>query len=101
VPYLKTAVVHDDESGHVTLFALNRHLTESLSLKALLRGFEGLRIVEARQLRHDDLMAANTKDSPDEIKPVPLDAVRVDGNGLAVDLAPASWSVIRLSVQGG
>src|SRR5215207_234782 len=65
VPYLKLAAVHDQEGGFVTLFALNRHLDESLSMDAVVRGFEGLSIAEAHQLRHEDLMVVNTKDAPE------------------------------------
>ena len=37
VPYLKLAAVHDDKNGVLTLFALNRSLTEELPLR-LTRG---------------------------------------------------------------
>jgi alpha-L-arabinofuranosidase len=98
VPYLKISAVHNHESGHVTLFVLNRHLEESLTMNAEVRGFDGLSVVNAHQLRHDDLKAVNTKDSPEEVKPSSLDGIEVDGSRIRVRLAPASWSVIRLKV---
>src|SRR5919112_5662043 len=55
VPYLKVSVVHNHDEDCVTIFALNRSLDESLSMKALVRGFEGLAVKEAYQLRNDDL----------------------------------------------
>jgi alpha-N-arabinofuranosidase len=39
VPYLKLAAVHDQAAGSLTLFALNRHLEEELSLEVAARGF--------------------------------------------------------------
>jgi alpha-N-arabinofuranosidase len=101
VPYLKIAVVHDAESGHLTLFALNRHLQESLSLDTLIRGFDNMTVAEARQLRHDDLMAVNTKEGPDAVKPMTLEGIRIEGDRVSIELAPASWNVIRLKVQQG
>ena len=42
VPYLKLAAVHDDKTGTLTLFALNRSLTEEMPLELLAGGFKGL-----------------------------------------------------------
>ncbi|HYZ63314.1 MAG TPA: alpha-N-arabinofuranosidase [Acetobacteraceae bacterium] len=99
VPYLKLAAVHDAAGGTVTIFALNRHLEEKLSLELTASGFGALRVGEARQLRHDDLEATNTKADPDWVSPVKLDGVRVEGERVLAEFAPASWNVIRLSVS--
>jgi alpha-N-arabinofuranosidase len=99
VPYLKLSVVHNHDVDCVTIFALNRSLDENLSMEALVRGFDGLTVKEAHQLRNDDLMAVNTKDEPDTIMPVPLEGVEIWGNHVRAKLAPASWNVIRLEVQ--
>ncbi|MFD0465890.1 hypothetical protein ACFQY9_32570 [Microvirga aerilata] len=69
-------MVHNHDEDCVTIFALNRSLDESLSMEALVRGFDGLTVKEAHQLRNDDLMAVNTKDTPDAIKPAPLEGLR-------------------------
>jgi alpha-N-arabinofuranosidase len=99
VPYLKLSVVHNHDEGSMTIFALNRSLDESLSMKAVVRGFEGLTVKEAYQLRNDDLMAVNTKDAPDTIKPEPLEGVEIWDEQVRAKLAPASWNVIRLEVR--
>jgi alpha-N-arabinofuranosidase len=96
VPYLKLSVVHDAEGGHLTLFALNRHLTEAMPFELVARGFGGLAPVSATQLRHEELGAINTKDQPESVKPAPLPGVEVIGEHVRVQLAPASWNVIRL-----
>jgi alpha-N-arabinofuranosidase len=95
-PYVKLSVVHDAAGGHVTVFALNRHLTEAMPLDVVARGFRGLALERATQLRHDDLKAVNSKERPDNVRPAPLGRVEVDGERVQAQLPPASWNVIRL-----
>ena len=61
VPYLKLAAVHDDKAGTLTLFALNRSLTEELPLRLNAAGFSRLAAKQALQLCDPDLKAVNTK----------------------------------------
>jgi alpha-N-arabinofuranosidase len=95
-PYLKLAAVHDSVSGGVTLFALNRHLSETMDMDVALPGFAPLAVDEALQLHDADLLAVNTKDAPERVKPAPLDAIAVQPGRMRATLAPASWNVIRL-----
>lgn len=96
VPYLKLAVVHDEQAGALTLFALNRSLTEEMPLRVNAEGFSVLKVKQALQLHDTDLKATNTKANPDRVKPSALAGVRVEGNTLTATLLPASWNVIRL-----
>ena len=100
VPYLKLAAVHDDRHGALTLFAVNRHLDEPMTLAVEARGFRGMALAEAHALHDDDLDAVNTRDQPDRIRPTPLAGVEIDGQKVSATLAPASWNVIRLTVGG-
>jgi alpha-N-arabinofuranosidase len=97
VPYLKFAAVHDDKTGSLTLFALNRSLTEEMPLRVSTEGFSGLKLEQALQLHDADLKAVNTKKTPNRVKPAPLTGVGVEANRLQATLAPASWNIIRLS----
>lgn len=98
VPYLKLAAVHD-RTG-LTLFALNRHLTEELPVEVDTRGFDDLSVGQALELRDDDLTAVNSQDDPERIKPAPLSGVALAGGRLRATLSPASWNVVRLSAVG-
>jgi len=98
VPYLKLAAVHDDKAGLLTLFALNRSLTEEMPLQVRIEGFAQLEVKEALQLTHADLKAANTRDKPDHVAPAALGSVRTSAGRLDATLPPASWNVIRMSV---
>jgi alpha-N-arabinofuranosidase len=96
VPFLKLAAVHDERAGTLTLFCLNRHLTEPMALEVSAKGFAGLKVIAAHQLCDEDLTALNTKDKPDRIKPLPINNIDTRGADLRATLAPASWNVVRL-----
>jgi alpha-N-arabinofuranosidase len=99
-PYLKLAAVHDESAGGLTLFALNRHLTEPMPLEAGLERFGALAVRAGRVLHHTDLEAMNTKDAPATVRPVALTELRVADGRLQAALPPASWSMVRLSPAG-
>jgi len=99
VPTLKLAAVHDEKARVLTLFALNRSLTEEMPLRIDAAGFGTLTIKQALQLCDADLHAVNTRQNPDRVAPKPLTAVRVDGAGrVEATLAPASWNVLQMTV---
>ena len=93
--YLKLAAV-EDQTGGVTLFALNRDLTEPMKLTVAMTGYAPKSVRAARTLHHADLSAANTRDAPDTVRPGPLADVSITGETLRTTLPPASWNVIRL-----
>jgi alpha-L-arabinofuranosidase len=95
-PYLKTSVVANDDGG-LSIFALNRHLTEPLNLGLEARGADELRIEAAETMHDPDLNAVNSRDAPDRIAPRPLKKVKLVGVHLSAELPPASWTVIRLA----
>ena len=89
----------DEQAGALTLFALNRSLTEGLPLRVNAGGFSGLVVERALQLHDTDLKAVNTKAHPDRVKPSTLAGVWAEGNCLTATLLPASWNVIRATVS--
>ena len=97
VPYLKFAAVQGENDDSLTLFALNRHLSENMPLSVSAKGFSGMSIERATVLANSDLNAVNTKEAPDHVKPAELDRVKVDGEMISATVAPASWNVIRLT----
>jgi alpha-L-arabinofuranosidase len=94
-PYLKLAAV-EDAAGGVTLFAINRHLSEPMPVTVAMQGFGVTSVKAARTLHHADLHAVNTKDAPDTVRPVALDTAGITSDMLRTLLPPASWNVLRL-----
>lgn len=93
VPVVDAAAVMNEEDGSVTIFAVNRDLTESAELNCDLRSFGDLRVISHSVLHHDDMKAVNTEANPGEVKPVET-APEKDASCLI--LPAASWNVIRL-----
>ena len=90
VPYLKTSVVHREETGEVIIYAVNRSLEEDMELQVQLQGFEGLRLQEHVQLYCEDLKAVNDRDNqrvaPEKVQP-----------GEKILLKKHSWNMLRFA----
>jgi alpha-N-arabinofuranosidase len=99
VPYLESAVTLDEESGTLTLFAVNRSLTESLVTDFFVRGCEDYVLQEHIVLESEDLQAVNTVKKPDRVTPSRRSgSVTALGAGhFEIDLHKASWNVLRFA----
>jgi alpha-N-arabinofuranosidase len=101
VPLLHATAVTDDETGAVTIFAVNRGQDAALPLEIDLRGFEALAVVEHLVLADADPEARNTADQPDRVAPHPATGTIVTGGVLQAELEPLSWNMIRLACSEG
>ncbi len=99
VPLVDAVATWDEEGGSLTLLCVNRSEDDAVRLDVQARAFEGLRLVEATVLSHDDPTTANTEEQPDAVRPRPLDGVTVEEGRVFGVLPPVSWSVIRLPVD--
>jgi alpha-L-arabinofuranosidase len=95
VPFLEAAAVYDEENDRLTIFAVNRSLTDPLDLSCDVRSFEGYRIIEHIVLEHDDLKAVNLAGA-ELVKPHSAGNAKVSGGILESRLSRQSWNVIRL-----
>ena len=95
VPFVDATAVMDDD-GNVTLFAINRDMTEDAEFTCDLRAFGDLKIAEHIVLHHDDVKAVNTETAPDEVAPKQGNKGSLDGGHYTVTLPALSWNVIRL-----
>ena len=91
VPTVDAAATMDDE-GNVTIFAVNRDLSEPVRLELDMRAFGEMKPEFHTVLHHDDMKAVNTEEKPDVVKPVQAPVVMEDG---CILLPAASWNVIR------
>jgi alpha-N-arabinofuranosidase len=95
-PLVDAVATHDQDTGEVVLFAVNRSLTDSVSLSVSTAAFPAHRVVEHLVLADDDLDATNSAENPDRITPRPAGESRHDSGTLELNLPRVSWNVIRL-----
>ncbi|EKX65228.1 arabinosylfuranosidase ArfA [Streptomyces ipomoeae] len=96
VPLLHATAVTDDETGAVTVFAVNRGQSTALPLEIDLRGVEAHTVAEHLVLADADPEARNTLDHQDRVAPHPANGTTVTDGVLRAELEPMSWNMIRL-----
>ncbi|MFH9554710.1 alpha-N-arabinofuranosidase [Streptomyces sp. NPDC017435] len=101
VPLLHATAVTDDETGAVTVFAVNRGQDTTLPLEIDLRGIEAHTVVEHLVLADTDPEARNTADQPNRVTPRAATGSTVAEGVLRAELEPMSWNMIRLTSQQG
>ncbi|MFD0670604.1 alpha-N-arabinofuranosidase [Cohnella sp. GCM10027633] len=99
IPYLESIAVYNEEAGEITVFAVNRHLSDALPLEVDLRSFGDCRVIEHLVLENDDLKASNDASSPNRVAPHAGGNAAADGSKVNATLARASWNVIRLRLN--
>lgn len=95
VSYLEAVPVWDEETGSLTIFAVNRNTEQPLELACDLRSFADLHLLEHLFVDCSDLNRTNTKDR-EYIHAQTSRQGRLEGNRLTILLGKASWNVIRL-----
>jgi alpha-N-arabinofuranosidase len=95
VPVLDLAATLDDD-GVVSLFVVNRHLRESVTMEVDVGDGDGWHVATALVINDEDAHAVNTQGDPLRVRPRDLGAITVEGRGAQAVLPPASWSLIRL-----
>ncbi len=101
VPVLDTVAVHDEETGALTVFAVNRGGTD-LPLDLDLRGLPALRGLDHTSLAAgDDPTATNTEAEPERVTPRLLTTPTTDAGRSSVLLPAVSWNVLRFAPVGG
>ena len=97
VDQLHTVATWDETTGALTVFAVNRSLTDAVDLELDLSRFPSdLSVAEHLMLAEDDPTLTNTKDHPDRVRPRPGRST-VDAGVLRSPLPPCSWHCIRLT----
>ena len=96
VPTIDTAATLSDD-GSVTVFCVNRDLSEPCLLDLDLRSFGDLRMTDHIILHHDDVKAINTEENPFNVAPATLPLTELDSGRAQIPIPPLSWNVLRFS----
>ncbi len=97
VPYVDSVCIYNDEAEELVLFAVNKSLTEDISLSMDLRQFADYRIVGHTVLQDEDLYAVNTEAEPNRIVPKDCGNAAASDGRLEATLSHKSWNMIRLA----
>jgi alpha-N-arabinofuranosidase len=97
VSVLHAAAILDDDSGALTVFAVNRNQTAPLALRVELRGLRPNALVEHVVVADSDPDARNTAIKPDRVTPRRLTGATLTSNVVEATLPPLSWNMIRLA----
>ncbi|GDY33358.1 arabinosylfuranosidase ArfA [Gandjariella thermophila] len=98
VTAVDAVTTHDEDTGELTLLAVNRDQNAPRRLEAALRGFPAAyRVVEHTVLADPDPDAVNTADHPDRVVPRRVTGAGITGATLHAELPALSWNVLRLA----
>jgi alpha-N-arabinofuranosidase len=96
VPIVDALATHDNETGSLTVLAVNRSIAEPVELTVDVSPLSGGEVVEMVVLSVEDPGAVNTLRHPDRVLPRP-GQWRVAGKDIVLVLPPVSWSMLRIS----
>lgn len=99
VPWLDAVAVYNEAEGEVTLFLLNRSLTEGLITACDLRSLGVTRMMEHLVMSGFDRKETNSARTPHAVEPHRQAESKLDGGMLTVSLDSASWNVLRFSTK--
>jgi alpha-N-arabinofuranosidase len=115
IPWLEAVSVLNDERNELTIFAVNRNLSESIDLEANLCDMQNPGLIEPSPRHNQDLTAVNSA-AGEKVKPAILKGAKLEKSGAAgsirneysggttsqlqARLPPASWNVIRIKIGG-
>jgi alpha-N-arabinofuranosidase len=97
VPIVDAVATRDAEVGALTVLAVNRSVTDPVSLEVDVRAFGAARLVDAVTLTHADPYAKPTADDAEGFAPSRNTTATVDAGRARVELPPVSWSMLRLA----
>ena len=95
-PYVDSVCLMDEEQKTLTIFAVNKDLSEDMELSLDVRQFEGYTVKNHIMLAHEDLKAVNTQENPDNVVLKPGNSVKLENGIMTAVLKDKSFHVIIL-----
>ncbi len=90
-----SAAVYEQETGELTIFAVNCDLEEDCTLTVNLQGFEKIEAVQRRELYTPDYQSFNSFENEFAVVPAELEPVPAQNGVVNVVLKKHSWNVLR------
>lgn len=96
VALVDAAATYDPETRATAVFAVNRSLTDPVTLELSLEQLGGIGTVAATTLTDADIHAANTLADPERVRPIENTSVEVRDGRVVVTLPPVSWTALTI-----
>ena len=98
VPYLSSVCVWNEENDELTVFAINRSVSEQMELEADVRSFSGYALKDHLILTDADPKAKNDFQNPNRVTPYSNTTNDSMDDGILHAILPKmSWNVLRLA----
>jgi alpha-N-arabinofuranosidase len=94
---VESIAVWNEEKDEVTVFAVNRSVTDDIVLDLDLRSFKDYKLAEHIVLEHNDMKAVNTADTQAVTPKTVSDRTELDGDLYRANLTKTSWNVLRFT----
>jgi alpha-L-arabinofuranosidase len=98
VPYIDIAGTIDPANGMVSVFILNRDLSNAHQVEINWEGQEGSKLLASQVLTGSDLKAVNGFDAPERVKPQAADKPVSNGNVAKIEVPARSYSIYQWAV---
>jgi alpha-L-arabinofuranosidase len=98
VPYIDMAGTIDPANGMVSIFILNRDLSNAHQVEINWEGQQGSKLLASQVLTGTDLKAVNGFDAPERVKPQAADMPVSNGNVAKIEVPPRSYSIYQWAV---
>ena len=92
---VESIAIYNEEKEEVTIFAVNRNLSDDINLECDVRSFDGYKIIEHIVLENNDMKAVNSIVKETVTPKLANRSELIDGI-LTSQLSKVSWNVIRL-----
>ena len=92
---VESIAIYNEEKEEVTIFAVNRNLSDDINLECDVRSFDGYKIIEHIVLENNDMKAVNSIVKETATPKLANRSELIDGI-LTSQLSKVSWNVIRL-----
>ena len=99
VPYLDAAVTCDEEGKKLVICMVNRHPEERAFVNINLEGFGKMKLSGGQVLRGEDLLAVNSFEEPEKVKPKTVMMPPKSGKAFRLDVSPACVATLILEAE--
>lgn len=94
-PFLESMVTSSDDENKVSILMVNKHISDSMTVKLVINGFSYFRVGKLVQLTADSPFDYNTAEAPDNVRITESDIGNINPE-MTLELQPHSIAILKL-----